>query len=371
MLESLDTSLPFEVEDFLNQFDISTLSSTQGMRSFGNTNDSTPAKPVSIEPCIRHQVYRKRRRAERERLEQEVEDLKMKLASEPRRQWTLASWRMVSLCQLEARLASEEQQRRLRAAISAQEALIRQYQGLIAGKLVQENTFSGSGFQHQMLRVESFDTAFYQASDSTFDAVYAQINEVFREFQLDSTDERCGISVQEGVASGKTYVQFTDKRYVPFSFERASRFLTRTLAAHQQSDQQTCEGIQDPDNTVCIKFRVSTILKSGENASVLLRVMNRRYREEKRVVVVWRAFAQGEGAFSGMYADETGWATLTPSTTCKSQSSILRLYARYVPLNVGTVSGEVVKKKFTGMIVEASTQNSDEIACSLEKLELN
>eukprot|EP00644_Phytophthora_capsici_P002632 jgi/Phyca11/105728/e_gw1.11.575.1 len=179
------------------------------------------------------------------------------------------------------------------------------------------------------------------------------------------------MSVHEGTdSSGKNYVQFTDKRSVPFTFEQSSGVLTRTLEAHQESDQQPCDGIQEPDTTVCIKFRVSTKLKTGENASVLLRVMNRRYQEEKRMVVVWRAFAEGEGAFSGMHADETGWGVLTPSST-RTENSILRLYARYMSLSVGTVASEHVEKQFTGLIVEASTQNSGEIACSLENVELN
>ncbi|ETI31589.1 hypothetical protein F442_21281 [Phytophthora nicotianae P10297] len=97
-------------------------------------------------------------------------------------------------------------------------------------------------------------------------------------------------------ASGKNYFQYVDKRKFSSSFKQASATLKRTLLLHHPETQEVCEDLDVADSAVAFKFRVSTQLKTGKDTSVLLRVINRRYEEDHRAVV-WRVFAEGQGAF--------------------------------------------------------------------------
>ncbi|ETM31899.1 hypothetical protein L914_20603 [Phytophthora nicotianae] len=376
---TLDSPFLTEVEDFFDSCDLLTLPLSEPSKHDVNINSETSKSGVeqsSIGVCVRHRAYRKRRRVERERLGQEIEEFNKKLATEPRRLLSMSGWRMVMLCHLETRLASEARHRQLRSAIAAQTTLIRAYQSLTYDKLVNIESLERGGSRNyyhcDRLRLESFDSEFYRTSARTFNAVYFQTDTVFDAAGLDATDEHCGALTQEQRdESDNSYFQHTYKRKFPFDFAHACGMLKRTLSVHLREDQQLYDGIEDPGSIVAIKFRVSTRLKIGKDASVLLRVINRQYREDDRMVVVWRTFAEGEeGAFAGMHADELGWCVLSGD----ERSSVLRLYACYMPMNFmnEVVSdGAVLAKRFADMVVEASTSNCDEIAGSLEKFLLN
>ncbi|KAJ8519965.1 hypothetical protein ON010_g18016 [Phytophthora cinnamomi] len=380
-----DDAFLSEVEDFLDSCNLPILSSTQALPSDGHTSadslpsggDSIPENCITLAKGVRHRVYRKRRRAEREHLEEEVEELKLKLAKEPRRLLLMSAWRMVATCQLEKRLIAEAQHRQLRSAILAQNTLIRAYEGLVPGQVISVNTLGSGGsrttyYPPESLRGESFDTEFYKTSARTFDAIYGQAEEVFGALGLDSTNTRCGSSTQELLdENGRCYYQYSNKRQVPFGFRQSCEGLRSTLSHLQQDAQQAFSGEYAVD-TVAIKFRASTQLKSDEAASILFRVINRCYQEDERVVVVWRSFAEGEGAFTGMHSDEIGWNILSSSTETPDES-IMRLCARYTPMHFGTPAVREwgpIPKTFAGMVVEASTSNADNVARSLDTLRL-
>lgn len=174
-----------------------------------------------------------------------MEELKIKLAKEPRRQLSMSGWRMVTMCQLEARLASENRQR---AAVSAQAALIQVYQSLAHNQLVNVGTLerkddSTNHYQHERLRLESFDIEFYRTSANTFDAAYAQIDEVLDSCGLDSMDERCDTFTHEqNHETDRSYFQYIDKQKFLSGFEQACSTLTRTISLHQPETNRSTTG---------------------------------------------------------------------------------------------------------------------------------
>ncbi|KAF4043144.1 hypothetical protein GN244_ATG04622 [Phytophthora infestans] len=372
---TLDAVLISEVESFLSSFDISALFSPQVEcdAELLLSNNLAPNNQRTKEECERHKEYRKRRRAERERLEQEVSELKTKLACERKRQLSMSGRRMVSWCHLEARMVSEERHRRLIAAVSAHTTLIQQYREVTQGRQDPDSTrtLPDSGITHCPLKwphVESFDSAFYKASALTFDTIYAQTDEVLGNAGLNLPNDQYGTNTDEReLSSGKTYFQYVDKRTFASNFEQSCATLKRTLLLHHPETHQFCKDLELPDTAVAFKFRASTRLKSGKDASVLFRVINRCYNEDNRMVVVWRVFAEAEGAFTGMHADEFGWGVLTTSGESENES-IMQRFACYVPMNVSSVGNEQLTKRFANAVMEVSTTNSEEIACRLENL---
>ncbi|KAK1942673.1 hypothetical protein P3T76_006172 [Phytophthora citrophthora] len=69
------------------------------------------------------------------------------------------------------------------------------------------------------------------------------------------------------------------------------------LVLRQEEDRELYEGIEDPENTLALKFRISTCLPTGKIASAVQRVVGRRYHENDRIVGVWRSFTEGEDLF--------------------------------------------------------------------------
>ncbi|OWZ11808.1 hypothetical protein PHMEG_00015119 [Phytophthora megakarya] len=291
----------------------------------------------------------------------------------------MSGWRMVTMCQLEARLVSELRHRQLHSAISVQAKLIKMYQGLLRSKFLSDNTLEigNSNWNHYHrveLPQEPFDTEFYNACTRTFNAIYAQTDEIFNSCGLNSTDEMFGsYTCEKKDENDRSFFQFTDKRTFSSSFENAHNSFRRTLSLHQKKHQQQYGGMEDPDNTVAIKFRVTARLKTGFVGSVLLRLIHRRYQEVNRMVTVWRVFAEGEGEFAALHAAEIGWGILSPVPGVP-ESTMLRVCAHYIPMNLNNVVApeqEQLTKQFSGMVVEASTSNAEEIACTFEKLLLN
>ncbi|KAL3664776.1 hypothetical protein V7S43_009956 [Phytophthora oleae] len=311
------------ISEFLSSYDFSELSSLQLENGFSSESASEEKQATGA----RHKVYRKRCRV-------------------------------------------EQRQRRLYAAVSAQSALIHQYQGLIQGAPVHDGISPlriDRHYQHKKLRVESFDTAFFKASFDTVGAIYAQTDETFEKVSIDATHDNCATFTQAMASeSGSTHFQYLDKRKFPACFTQTCSTVVRSIDVHQKNDQQMYDGMER--HSSAYKFRVSTRLESGQNASVLLRVINRRYHEDCRMVTIWRAFAEGEGAFLGLHADEIGWAVLTPSIEADG-SSLMRRFARYVPMNFHSVeeAEDAVTKLFSKMVIDASTQNSEDLACRVDK----
>ncbi|KAE9026858.1 hypothetical protein PR003_g10801 [Phytophthora rubi] len=134
---------------------------------------------------------------------------------------------------------------------------------------------------HERLRGESFDSEFYKTSARTFNSIYAQADDELRN------------------EDGRVNYQYINKRKVPFGLKQSCDALRYKLSHLQQEDQQTYEGTEDADDTVAIKYRVSTQPKSGTTTSNLLRVINHHYQKDQCVVVVWRSLAEGEGASFG------------------------------------------------------------------------
>ncbi|GMF34248.1 unnamed protein product [Phytophthora fragariaefolia] len=160
-----------------------------------------------------------------------------------------------------------------------------------------------------------------QHSDSTLirqyiqelDTVYAQTDNIFKPFN----ENPC--NAEQFKATRKTegateYFQSSAKQLVPFGYSQTSQYLWRLIALeHRQEDRRFCIDIEEPENTIAMSFRLIDRLMIDRNASLFVLVVARRYEENDRTVIVWRALTEGEGSFRGMHSDETGWCVVRPS----------------------------------------------------------
>ncbi|OWZ01376.1 hypothetical protein PHMEG_00027249 [Phytophthora megakarya] len=321
----------------------------------------------------RRSEYRERRRVEKETLQQQVEELTTIVTEQQKAKNLLVSstWEMVAKRQLQARLNSEAEQRRLYTAIESRSAVLHKLSGIVQNDLESDTSYGDikiePNYQHKRLRVKPSDAEFYEAYLRDLDGIYAQTDEILTVNGLDSTDTAWGDPQRKWKEENTNgYYMYLDKQILPFGFEETSEKLWQVCdLPHRQQDRQAYNGAGDPDNTVAFTFRNTTRLNSGRVVSVLQRVASRRYRTTNRMVIVWRSLAEGEGIFTGMNADETGWAVITP---LKSET-LMRTCMRYVPMHfTGSLKEEYAVKEFTELVLETGAEETVEITNALGKL---
>ncbi|KAF4043152.1 hypothetical protein GN244_ATG04631 [Phytophthora infestans] len=296
----------------------------------------------------RRSVYRERRRVERESLQQEVEKLTEQLRNVQGHNNVLAStWKMIAERQLAARMTAEAEQKRLCEAVSGRAVLLERFHDLMNRRLTEWDDLSlsegidtrAASYQHKRVRLESTEDAIFSAYIDELDGVYAQTDEALRLRGLDDTRPNWDGPSENWTKDPDTgYFLYGGKLTLPFGFSELcpSRWYTAPLR-HRQEGRQLYHGVDDPDKTLAFKFRITTRLASGKTASVVQRVAIRRYEQNERMVIVWRLFTEGEGAFFGMNADETGWSVVVPATGSAKTGIVMLTCIRNVPMHLSNV----------------------------------
>ncbi|GMF65941.1 unnamed protein product [Phytophthora lilii] len=346
-----------ELDDFLASCDLEVLSSLLQDDDHDGTNVTPPPsvprkrgrKKSNIDPATKHELdrikdrnrcskYRARQRNERIGLQQEVQTLTAKLvalqeAKKMSSELSMSTWQMIAQRELEARQSSEEQQRRLCAAVKARAACIRDFQEMVqrVGAVHKDSQ------PLKRARVERSDVAVYEVFLQDLDAIYAKTDEVLRGCGLNLTgQDQVQSKRMWNKADRAGFFLFMDNQTMPFDFKEACQTLWYSaLLPHRQEDRKVFDGVDDPENTAAFKFRVSNRLATGQVVSVVQRVVTRRYLEEGRMVLVWQSLMEGEGMFIGMQAGETGWDVLTPSMDASKPGTVMRTCISHTPVQFG------------------------------------
>ncbi|EGZ10697.1 hypothetical protein PHYSODRAFT_403496, partial [Phytophthora sojae] len=320
--------------------------------------------------------YRERQRQEKESLKQQVGKLTvqskgLQKAKERNKSTLSASWESMTKRQLQARLSAEAEQRRFFTAIDSQAALIHELRDFMHELTSKEskNLLDGdTRHRHKRVRIEPSDAAFYEAYVQELDAMYAKTDAVLSSCALDTTTAGWDDPKQQWREEGKGgFYMFVDKQIVPFGFKETSDTLWEVgRLLHRQEDRQVYHGIP---NTVAFKFRNTAQLNSSRVVSVLQHVVSRRYDDDGKMVIVWRSFTEGEGLFTGMHADETGWCVTTPLLSSPLPGTLLRVVMRHVPMHFDSASTQGdSSKQFTALMLETGTEDAVQVTNALEKL---
>ncbi|KAG1703529.1 hypothetical protein DVH05_007476 [Phytophthora capsici] len=391
-----------EVEDFLVSFDLPIFPTLHTLTDLDNSDEASPSDAVpapktgdsskdrkkskqALDPVAKHELekakdrkrrslYRERRRVEKETLKQQVGELSTELAElqksqEADRSLASSAWEMVAKRQLQARVDSEERQRRLLRAIESQAALIHGFQNIIQNA---DEKVDEVEFKHKRIRVEPSDAEFYKAYVLELDSFYAQTDEALKRYGLESIDASWDQPRRQWKEEGETgYYIYTDKNVLPFDYELVCKQTWRVAQLHHRQQDRESYEIGDPENTAAFKFRITHRLQSGRTVSVLQRAVVRRYLENGRSVVVWRSFCEGEGVFQGMHADEAGWCISVPLPNAPEPSTLTRTMMRHVPMHFSSkATQELDVNQFVGFVLGTGSEDAFEISSRLEKLVL-
>ncbi|KAF4043146.1 hypothetical protein GN244_ATG04625 [Phytophthora infestans] len=202
------------------------------------------------------------------------------------------------------------------------------------------------------------------------DAVYARTDKTLRACRLESTEANRNSPCESWDKDSKTgYFQFRGKVTLPFDFQDICRSMWQILhGLHQQDYQESYDAVDSPEDTLTRRVRRTIHLTSGGIASILRRLVIRRYEADGRMVLVWRMFTEGEGIFTGMHADETGWGVATAVKGSKT-GTVLRTCVRNAPMHFSNTSARNhAVKQFGDELFEWGRENHEEARIGLERL---
>ncbi|KAJ8576858.1 hypothetical protein ON010_g2348 [Phytophthora cinnamomi] len=288
----------------------------------------------------RRRLCHERQKLERETLKKQIQELSVLLEERLRKQTTgelkndggsllSKTWEAIAKRQMGARRAAEEQHRLLCAAVKSKAGLIQELNAAVNGQLGNLTlTSDQQGEVATQHRPRSLDAEIYAVYIQELQKLYAQTDDVFKQAGHLKAE---AIWRRTGRTGGERY-----------------------------------DGVDDPDNTIAVRFRVTSRLKFGRTVSVMQHAVSRRYEEMNRVVIVWRSFTEGEGFFAGMNSDESGWCVLKPSLA----GIEIELCVRDTPTHIATATEEPTVEQFTGFVFSTKSDNYSEIAHILETMHL-
>ncbi|KAG6587178.1 uncharacterized protein IUM83_03056 [Phytophthora cinnamomi] len=332
----------------------------------------------------RRQAYRERRRQERESLKQEIQKLTEELQKTQGGDNAYTSaWKMVAERQLAARRNAEAEQQRLWTSIDARASLIQEFGAVVNERVngledflatddqVIEDTADTAFYQHKRVRQELSDEAIFAAYIEELDAVYAQTDEILQAGKLDPTEANWDEPSETWTKDLDTgYFEYRGKVTLPFDYRDScrSRWYTAPLH-HRQENRQLYTNVNDPENTIALKFRITTRLTSGKSASVVQRLVLQRHEEEERMVIVWRLFTEGEGPFIGMHADETGWEIASPALNSSKRATVMTTCVNNVPMHLdGVANRDPNLKQFARKLFDWGSENNVEVTNELKNM---
>ncbi|KAE8884237.1 hypothetical protein PF005_g5734 [Phytophthora fragariae] len=331
-------------------------------------------KITNAQAAKRRVTYLRRVKDKRETLKQQVRELSEELGRKQEAQerareeaeradaLALSVWRATCVRQKERRFESEEQQRRLKAAVISRAKLIHQMHSLlqhrVAGSQLESLLSLEGGWEKK-------GTALFRTFVHELDAIHAQTDEV-----IEHSDVKFSSSLMYKRTwkwnQGMTFLESADATVIPFGFEQARHAVSFAMLSDPRENPHS-EGIEDPENTTASTYRLNYSWESGDSVTFVVYCAIRRYVEAGRVVFVWRARSEGQGEFDGLAMDETVWVVVRPSDvhTEENPATVLEIYTRLVPTGFG---GPSVPPRFVKMFVRSDEEDITYLMRLLERL---
>lgn len=350
---------------------------------------ASPVKPVVIEnvrskDAIRRREYREKQKAQKEELYRQVEELSMKLvslqqnqeAAKARRGLGVASpavWKALANRHLHARLIAEEQQRKLHEAVQRRAQLIESLGNMVQKRIAEEQPDHELMRPMKRARPESPDAVLFEAYIKELDEVYARVDDVFSETVVRAADvPHCYFTPMQPRRKDASYHELVGKRSTPFPFDQVRKRM-RDLQCmwHRVLDRVDYSGPCLSSSTTAMKVRIPGDTPSR---SLVQYAIMRKYYESDRVVIICRKFTEGEGAYTGMHSDETGWTIVRPSpgSADVAGSTSMETVIRYVPMTFSAATGsDTLLKEFSDLIIKAGEEDCRKSLSIMEDTLLN
>ncbi|KAL3670918.1 hypothetical protein V7S43_004103 [Phytophthora oleae] len=319
----------------------------------------------------RQRRYRQKLKDVRDKLQQQVDELSLELlqlseqkskrkqlkASHKTRQLSKSQWALVADRQREQRVHSEEEYKKLLAAVRQQAEYIK---GLrqVAGDVL---CFANIPTRRSMT------SSLYMTYLQQLEGCYARVDRVMDTYSMETLPETTHNSTQRRQEDeGVSFFNHLNKTALPYSFSQTCEALW--TAIHEQDEPAFGDYETAPDDDVFIKSRVLRSLNVGHVGQLVQRFISRFYKEKERLVIVWKMSSEGEGDFSGLHAEETAWMSVRPTQT----GVMLEVCVQQVPMRFNSASNkEPAVAKFYSLLQESLEADKNKMVTCLGKVLLD
>ncbi|ETK72769.1 hypothetical protein L917_19935, partial [Phytophthora nicotianae] len=324
--------------------------------------------------------YCKKIENERELLKQQAKELAGELVELQAKQSerhvvtpSMPVWQAVAIRQLQSRLKAEAERRRLREIVATRTKLLRELgekvQQHLQGAHQEDRTGEGTPLTAE-------DKTLFEKYLQDMDVAYSQVGSILTAWGVLNTSLASFHPDPKRLNDGNAeYYESLGVQLTPFNSQQTGTALWQSMRLrHQQKCRLQYRGVSDPENMLAVKFRVED---SDKPASLVIRIVLRKWVEDEQAVILWRAHTQGEGELSHFHADETGWSVVRP-TDVKTHKELgmptaILTFIRFIPHGEAAGAREDTAniEQFLQLAETSGNEDGSEIVRMMESLLLD
>ncbi|KAL3670891.1 hypothetical protein V7S43_004076 [Phytophthora oleae] len=251
-------------------------------------------------------------------------------------------WQRIAQRQAQGRGEAEAENKRLKCILEGQIQLAQRLEQVLH-KRPNVSVFQDKTPQKRICLGSEDPSSMYELFLSELDGLYAQMDGVFHqngmETSVDDSLRKAYVRTRNGSEDqDELYAELQDVNIIPFAFEKTSSVMWNAVKRQYSKNRYHSYqgGIERPDDTIAVKYR-SQCKRRGVDTCLDAVMVMRRYFERDRLAIVWRSVSRGEGEFSEMYTDETGWSVLkriSPNSGINLSGCVMHNCVHIVPKRV-------------------------------------
>ncbi|KAF4040609.1 hypothetical protein GN244_ATG07118 [Phytophthora infestans] len=203
------------------------------------------------------------------------------------------------------------------------------------------------------------------------DDAFLRTDDAVRGMKFESAVRVANNQLTRKQKEGVVYFDSADRTVFPYAFEQVAEAMPKVMVANPATDFETIEA-QDEKDTITVKYLVKYQLTPGESGSFRIYAAAKKFRENDRLVLLWRSFTEGLGRFEGWQSDDTTWMVVRPSSVKFDRSyTVLESYTRLVPIELGNTSGCDNINSFVNIIAKSGEEEFKQMMHTMEKMVIN
>lgn len=375
-----------------------------------NTTIGTPSTPVATgavagvakEETLPVKDATRKRNAYREKMKHELQYLRVRAAeleeklTALRQGTTLLSpgdkalldsaWKRIAHNQLECRKQSEVENGRLKSELQQYMQMTESMQQTLGKRLTMGELHGNTTKKGRMSAPVDAEGFAELAQD--LDAAFARMDAVFRENEIEkftvgaTRSATVKMSVSER-GDPLPYTELIDITVTPFHCRMTSRAVWRSALQHYiHHTRPSLERVWHTKNAFAVKFDDKCARENGDIVILQSKLVVKKFLDTAdRAVIIWRSITESEDDPSGIFADETGWATvesISPSSGYSNSGSIIRtcvhLVRRHKESSLVLDSEAQMDpsvEKFTELLMSSGEEDLRSLAKTMESLLLD
>uniref|UniRef100_K3W9G1 START domain-containing protein n=1 Tax=Globisporangium ultimum (strain ATCC 200006 / CBS 805.95 / DAOM BR144) TaxID=431595 RepID=K3W9G1_GLOUD len=274
-----------------------------------------------------------------------------------------SAWKRIAANQKEYRKQSEAENERLKREVHQQIEMAGQMQQTLGKRLTNGEILGNCVKKGRKSTTTLDEEEEFAALTRDLAAAFSRMDAVFQENEIAKRDagRARSATMKMGVSetSGEPfpYTELIDVIFTPFDCRMASRAVwLSALQIFVHRPRPGLERVWHTKNAFAVKFEdVMPLENSGVVTFRTKLVVQKFFESDDRMVIVWRSITAPEDDPSGIFADETGWASVEPVSTSAG-------YVNHSGCSIIRTCVHMVRRhKDSALVIDAEKQNDPSV----------